>query len=82
MEENETKRYVRRTVDERLQELEEKISFHRSAIATLERKKKVLLTPPKKPQVKKPSMTAVIAEMKKAGLPPEEILKKFALKIT
>lgn len=81
MESEEKKRQPHRTVDERVIEIDAKIAAHKSNIITLERRKKLLLTP-KKSREKKPSMSVVIAEMKKAGLTPDEIVKKLGLKIT
>lgn len=75
------KKQVRRSVDERIQEIEEKITFHRDAITKLDEKKRQLLAP-KPPREKKTTMTAVIAEMKKAGLTPEEVIKRLKLKLT
>lgn len=67
-----------RTKEERAAEIDKKIEFHESKIATLKAKKEEILNP--KPKKRKPrSVAAVIAKAKEAGMNPEEIAQKLGI---
>lgn len=70
---------ARRSVDERVAELDKKIAGYKAAIATLEAKKADLLTP--KPRKPKATAKTVLDLAKKAGMSPEDMIKKLGLKI-
>jgi len=64
---------VRRTVDERIAILDEKIAKKQAEIAELEAQKEKLLHPV--------SMRAVLAKAKEAGLTAQEVAEKLGLKV-
>lgn len=68
----------RRTVEERISEIDAKIESHKKNIADLEAKKKAILNP--KPR-KTLSMNAVLKKAKEKGLSAKDIAKKLDLNI-
>ena len=68
----------KKTLEERIAEIDAKISYHKDNVKKLEAKKKVLLTPKQKKA--KTTVKAVMDKAKKAGMKPEEILEKLGLK--
>lgn len=70
---------ARRPIDERVAEIDKKIEGFKASIATLEEKKADLLAP--KARKKRATPKTVIDLAKKAGMSPEDMLKKLGLKI-
>lgn len=70
---------ARRTVEERVEEIMNKISKKHTEIEVLEAKRQELIAP--KPKKKALTMKAVIAKAKEDGMTPEEIAKKLGVKI-
>lgn len=68
-----------RTKEERIAEIDRRIEKHKSDIASLEAKKNAILNP--KPRKARMTTKTVIDIAKKAGLTPEEMLKKLDLKL-
>ena len=64
---------ARRTVDERVTAIDEKIKKKQEEIAELEAQKERLLHPV--------SMRAVLTKAKEAGLTPEEVAEKLGIKV-
>lgn len=64
---------VKKTVDERVSVIDQKIQKKRDEIATLEAQKQRLLHPV--------NMKTVMAKAKEAGLTPEEIAEKLGLEV-
>ena len=64
---------VRRTLDERIAELDTKIAYHNDCVAKLKERKAAMQKPPKA-RVRKTSMAKAIATLKEAGLTPDQIL--------
>lgn len=64
---------VRKTVDERVAAIDEKIAKKQEEINTLEAQKQKLLHPV--------NMKTVMAKAKEAGLTPEEIAEKLGLEV-
>jgi len=67
----------RRTKQEIIASIDEKIQYHKEHIATLEEKKERLLNPP----VKEKSMAQVIKEIKEKGFTKEQIAEKFGVEL-
>ena len=67
----------RRTKEDRIAELEAKIEAHKKNIATLEARKKAILSP--KPRKAPLSMNSVLKKAKEKGLTAKEIAKKLEL---
>ena len=64
---------ARRTVDERVKAIDEKIKKKQEEIAELEAQKGRLLHPV--------SMRAVLTKAKEAGLTPQEVAEKLGIKV-
>ena len=64
---------IKRTLDERVAELDTKIAYHKDCIAKLKERKAALQKPPKA-RVRKTSMAKAMTALKEAGLTPDEIL--------
>ena len=74
------KKKVRRSVEERVAEIDEKINAHKDAIAKLEVKKNELLNP--KPRLTKAQKMKLVLEKAGAqGLSPEQIAEKLGVSI-
>lgn len=70
----EGKSRTRRTKEERMAELEEKIKFHRQKIENLEKQKKDLLSAPKKKKTKSEALTEIYKAAKANGKTLEDVL--------
>jgi predicted transcriptional regulator len=75
----EKQKQVRRSKEERVAEIDAKIEYHKSNIATLEKKKKDILAPKKKRE-KKTSYASVFAKAKE-NMSADEIAKKLGIKV-
>jgi hypothetical protein len=69
------KQRKRRTTEERIAEIEKKIEAHKSNIATLEARKKAILSP--KTRKAPLSMSAVMKKAKEKGYTAKDIAKKL-----
>lgn len=69
----------RRSKEERIAEIDEKIDAHKKNIAKLEARKKEILTP--RPRKTPLTMEALIKQAKKKGYSPKEIAEKLDLEI-
>lgn len=71
---------IKRSVEERVAEIDSKIAKHKSDIANLEARKEAILNP--KPRITKAGkIKAVIDIAKKSGMSPEEIAEKLGVTI-
>lgn len=70
---------ARRTVEQRVEEIMDKISKKHAEIAALEAKCQELVAP--KPKKKALTMKAVIAKAKEDGMTAEDVAKKLGIKI-
>lgn len=77
---SETKKRVRRSVDERIEALEVKMQKHRDAIRQLEEKKAALLAP-KKRRTNEEIAKEIIKKAKKSGLTAKDIAEKLGVEI-
>lgn len=68
---------TRRTVEERVAEIDQKIAYHQELIDGLNKRKQELLVP-REPQKRKTSMRQAIEAIKEAGLSPDEVMKLIA----
>lgn len=68
---------IRRTVEERVTELDSKIAYHKACVRNLENSKSELLNPKAPP----PSMKEVLEKAKECGYTPEDIIRKLKLTI-
>ena len=73
----ETNKRTYRTKEERIADLDAKIEYHKKAIASLEDKKKAILTP--KTRKGRVGMSSVVRLAKEKGLSAEEIIEKLGL---
>lgn len=66
---------ARKSQEEKLRLVDEKIAYHEKHMVRLKVEREQLLAPPeRKPRVRKPSMKSAVDALKDAGLSPEEIL--------
>ena len=77
----ESKKRVRRSVEERAAELDKKILAHREAIKALEEKKADLFSPKKRRRTEAEISKELISKAKKAGMSSKEIAEKLGLSI-
>ena len=77
----ESKKRVRRSVEERAAELGKKILAHREAIKALEEKKADLFRPKKRRRTEAEISKELISKAKKAGMSSKEIAEKLGLSI-
>lgn len=70
---------VRRTVEERVADIDSKIGYHKKCIATLKKKKEELLNP-KKRMTKAQRMKAIMNKAQES-MTPEEIAEKLGVSI-
>ena len=77
----ESKKRVRRSVEERAAELDKKILAHREAIKALEEKKADLFRPKKRRRTVAEISKELISKAKKAGMSSKEIAEKLGLSI-
>ena len=77
----ESKKRVRRSVEERAAELDKKILAHREAIKALEEKKADLFRPKKRRRTEAEISKELISKAKKAGMGTKEIAEKLGLSI-
>ena len=77
----ESKKRVRRSVEERAAELDKKILAHREAIKALEEKKADLFRPKKRRRAEAEISKELISKAKKAGMSSKEIAEKLGLSI-
>ncbi|MCI8815377.1 MAG: hypothetical protein HFF16_02815 [Angelakisella sp.] len=77
----ESKKRVRRSVEERAAELDKKILAHREAIKALEEKKADLFRPKKRRRTEAEISKELISKAKKAGMSSKEIAEKLGLSI-
>ena len=77
----ESKKRVRRSVEERAVELDKKILAHREAIKALEEKKADLFRPKKRRRTEAEISKELISKAKKAGMSSKEIAEKLGLSI-
>ena len=68
---------VRRSLEERTNDIDRRIQEHKDAIAKLSEKKEAMLNP--QPRKRAPSIRSAIEAAKAQGLSPEEIFKKLGL---
>lgn len=77
---SEKRKLVRRSPEERVAEIDTRITAHKEAIKKLEKKKHAILNP--KPRTSKAAgMKVLIAKAKEAGLTDEQIAEKLGLKL-
>ena len=77
----ESKKRVRRSVEERAAELDKKILAHREAIKALEEKKADRFRPKKRRRTEAEISKELISKAKKAGMSSKEIAEKLGLSI-
>lgn len=77
----ESKKRVRRSVEERAAELDKKILTHREAIKALEEKKADLFRPKKRRRTEAEISKELLSKAKKAGMSSKEIAEKLGLSI-
>ena len=77
----ESKKRVRRSVEERAAELDKKILAHREAIKVLEEKKADLFRPKKRRRTEAEISKELLSKAKKAGMSSKEIAEKLGLSI-
>lgn len=75
----ETKKRVRRSVEERAAELDKKIAAHKEAIKLLEEKKAELFRPKKRRRSDAEIAKDILAKAKKAGMSSKDIAEKLGL---
>lgn len=75
----ETKKRVRRSPEEIVAEIDDKIVAHKDAIKKLEQRKAEVLAPKKPRMTKAQKMKVVIDKAKAAGMSPEEIAEKLGV---
>ena len=78
MAEGTTTKRVRRSAEERLADIDQKIKKHQESIKALEKKKQAVLRPKKKKSEAELSKE-VLAKAKKAGLTAKDIAEKLGL---
>lgn len=76
----ERKAPVRRSVEERVADIDSAIKFHEEKIKALQAKKEKILHPPQR-KSKAAGMKALIAKAKEAGLTNEEIAEKLGINL-
>lgn len=75
---SEKRKLVRRSVEERVAEIDKKIAAHEESIKKLEERKQKILNP--KPRASKAAgMKVLIAKAKEAGLTDEQIAEKLGI---
>ena len=77
----ETKKRVRRSVEERAAELDKKIQAHKEAIKLLEEKKSELFRPKKRRRSDAEIAKDLLARAKKAGMTSKDIAEKLGLEM-
>lgn len=77
----ETKKRVRRSVEERAAELDKKIQAHKDAIKLLEEKKAELFRPKKRRRSDAEIAKDLLARAKKAGMTSKDIAEKLGLEM-
>ena len=77
----ESKKRVRRSIEERAAELDKKILAHREAIKALEEKKADLFRPKKRRRTEAEISKELLSKAKKAGMSSKEIAEKLGLSI-
>lgn len=77
----ETKKRVRRSVEERAAELDKKIAAHKEAIKLLEEKKAELFRPKKRRRSDAEIAKDILAKAKKAGMSSKDIAEKLGLEL-
>ena len=77
----ESKKRVRRSVEERAAELDKKILAHREAIKALEEKKADLFRPKKRRRTEAEISKELLSKAKKAGMSSKEIAEKLGLSV-
>ncbi|MCI9509531.1 MAG: hypothetical protein HFF10_07295 [Angelakisella sp.] len=77
----ETKKRVRRSVEERAAELDKKIQAHKEAIKLLEEKKAELFRPKKRRRSDAEIAKDLLAWAKKAGMTSKDIAEKLGLEM-
>ena len=78
---DETKKRVRRSVEERAAELDKKIQAHKEAIKQLEEKKAELFRPKKRRRSDAEIAKDLLARAKKAGMTSKDIAEKLGLEM-
>lgn len=74
----ETKR-THRSKEERLAEIEKKITYHKAAITALEAKRDSILNPPKRKT--RVGVGSVLKRAKEAGMTPQEMAEKLGIEL-
>jgi uncharacterized coiled-coil protein SlyX len=77
---NEKRKMVRRSTEERIAEIDNKIAAHQASIQKLQEKKDAILNP-KVRASKASKIKAVMNAAKESGMTPEEIAEKLGLTI-
>lgn len=77
----ETKKRVRRSVEERAADLDKKIQAHKDAIKMLEEKKAELFRPKKRRRSDAEIAKEILAKAKKAGLSSKDIAEKLGVEM-
>ena len=77
----ETKKRVRRSVEERAAELDKKIQAHKEATKLLEEKKAELFRPKKRRRSDAEIAKDLLARAKKAGMTSKDIAEKLGLEM-
>ena len=68
------KRRVRRSLEERIAALDQKIKFHKDKIEILEKQKKDILNPPQKKKTKEETLNEIYKAAKASGRSLDDIL--------
>lgn len=77
----ETKKRIRRSVEERAAELDKKIAAHKETIKALEEKKAELFRPKKRRRSDAEIAKDILSKAKKAGMSSREIAEKLGLEL-
>lgn len=71
--------YKKRTIEERVAEIDTKIASHKLVISKLEEKKNAILNP--KSKAKKSTIKNILSQAKANGMSADEIAKKLGIEI-
>ena len=74
----EKRKLVRRSYEERIKEVEDKIAYHKDCISKLEKKKENIINPRSRAS-KAARFKLMMAKAKEAGMTDEEIAKRLGI---
>lgn len=74
----EKRKFVRRSYEERIKEVEDKIAYHKDCISKLEKKKESIINPQSRAS-KAARFKLMMAKAKEAGMSDEEIAQRLGI---